>query len=65
MSTLAPAANPDSDINEHPMCDAEQPGKKMSPAFNSNPAIALATIQPYVSCVWVTPFGLPVLPDVK
>ena len=27
--------------------------------------MALAMIQPKDSCVWVTPFGLPVLPEVK
>ena len=64
-STRAPAAKPASDISEAPICDAEQPGRNMSPGVSSNPAIALATIQPNDSCVCVTPFGLPVLPEVK
>jgi hypothetical protein len=64
-STRAPAAKPASDISEAPMCDAEQPGRKISPGVSSSPAIALATIQPNVSCVCVTPLGFPVLPDVK
>ena len=64
-STRAPAANPASDNSEAPMCDAEQPGRKMSSGVSSKPATALAIIQPNVSWVCVTPFGLPVLPDVK
>ena len=65
ISTRAPAANPASDNSEAPMCDAEHPGKKMSSGVSSKPATALATIHPNVSWVCVTPFGLPVLPDVK
>ena len=47
------------------MCEADEPGRKTSSGVSSKPATALATIQPNVSCVCVTPFGLPVLPEVK
>ena len=46
------------------MCEADA-GRNTSLGVIPNPAIALATIQPNVSCECVTPFGLPVLPDVK
>src|SRR4051794_32938148 len=64
-STRAPAAKPASDISEAPICDAEQPGKKVSLVVSSKPATTLATIQPNDSWVCVTPFGFPVLPEVK
>ncbi len=47
------------------MCEADEPGRKTSSVVRSNAAIVPAIIQPNVSCVWVTPLGLPVLPDVK
>src|SRR5262245_4404436 len=65
IATHAPAASPAHDKDDAAMCDAEVAGRKISCGDNSNPATALATIQPNVSCEWVTPFGLPVLPEVK
>ncbi len=47
------------------MCDNDDPGRNTSSGANSKFWMALASIQPNVSRVCVTPFGLPVLPDVK
>ena len=46
-------------------CEAEVAGRKMSVGVIARPAMALAANQPNVSCVCVTPLGLPVLPEVK
>src|SRR5262245_1950317 len=64
-STREPAASPAKDKSDAPICEAELPGKKMSVGVSSSPLMALATIQPNDLRVCVTPFGLPVLPDVK
>ena len=45
---------------DEPMCDIEEPGSATSSAVSAIPAVRLATIQPYVRPVWVTPFGGPV-----
>ena len=65
IATQAPAASPANDERRAAMCEADVAGRKTSAGVIPSPAIALATIQPNVSCVCVTPFGLPVLPDVK
>src|SRR5262245_46518894 len=45
--------------------DNDVAGRTTSPGWNSKAAAQLATIQPNVACVWVTPLGSPVLPEVK
>ena len=65
IATQAPAASPANESDEAAMCEADVAGRKTSSGVNARPAMALATIQPNVSCECVTPFGLPVLPDVK
>ena len=47
------------------MCEKDEPGRTESAGVISRPWIAAAIIQPNVSRVWVTPLGLPVLPEVK
>ena len=47
------------------MWDIEEPGRKTSSAVSPKAASALAIIQRSDSCVWVTPFAGPVLPEVK
>src|SRR4051812_17611231 len=65
IATQAPAASPANESDEHATCDAEVAGRNTSSGKIPRPATALASIQPNVSCECVTPFGLPVLPDVK
>ena len=47
------------------MCEADVAGMNTSSGVISSAAIALASIQPNVAWECVTPFGFPVLPDVK
>ncbi len=65
MTTLPPAANVIIDRWCPPTCDADPPGIITSSGPMPKLLAALATIQPSVSKLWQTPFGLPVLPEVK
>jgi len=47
------------------MWEMEDPGKRMSSTVNLSSSMRLAIIHPKVSMLCVTPFGLPVLPEVK
>jgi hypothetical protein len=65
MTTLPPAANVIMDRWWPPTCDADPPGIMMSSELIRQLLAALAMIQPSVPKLWQTPFGFPVLPDVK
>lgn len=47
------------------ICDNEDPGRSVSWGVISADPAKLASIQPSVSAAWVTPLGMPVLPEVK
>jgi hypothetical protein len=65
IATHAPAASPANENDVDATCDADVAGRNTSPGVIASPATALATSQPNVACVCVTPLGLPVLPEVK
>src|SRR5690348_4880506 len=64
-ATHEPADSPARTMEDAAMCEAEVAGSTTSAGEKPNAVAALATSQPNVSWVCVTPFGLPVLPEVK
>ena len=64
-TTFVPTENDASVHMNEPMCEIDDAGRKTSSVVSSKPADAVATIQPSVAMLWVTPFAGPVLPEVK
>ena len=65
MARLAPAESAAKEKPTPPSWDNDEAVRKVSSDVNFRPAAVLATIQPRLSTLWVTPLGEPVLPEVK